>query len=137
MDRGRPGLTRPASSFVGRVGCNTSVTIGSWGGALACDPAPWRPIDSSNAPSRRCEPCAIGGCRKGDDRRNREPLPAPPPRNNTSVNELSQRSNQDGGAFRPRNPRAQESQAIMEIAAAVLFVSVVLWFIEVASSNGA
>jgi hypothetical protein len=82
-------------------------------------------------------PCAIGGYRKSDDSRNRERTAAPPPRNDTSVNELSQRSNQDSRAFRPRIPRAQESQAIMEIAAAVLFLSVVLWFIEVASSNGA
>ena len=80
---------------------------------------------------------AIGEYRKGDDGRNRGCLTAPRPRNNTSVNELSRRSNQDARAFRPRNPRAQESQAIMEIAAAVLFISVVLWFIEVASSNGA
>jgi len=54
--------------------------------------------------------------------------------NNASVNELSRRSNHHAPAFRSRHPGAQQRQVIMEIAAVVMFGSVVLWLLDEASS---
>jgi len=52
----------------------------------------------------------------------------------TSVNELRQRSRQDGG--RSRRPKFSIKEAkVMEIAAAVLFCSIVLWFVEEATDE--
>jgi len=52
----------------------------------------------------------------------------------TSVNDLRQCSRQDGGRSRRLKFSIKEAK-VMEIAAAVLFCSVVIWFLEEATDE--